>query len=385
LSDLGKQQRVSLKDADQIYQVSEKTRQLIADLRMQFDIDPKRGDWDEAIKQKNLTPMLHQIHAQLKQLLAVLQVHAARDKDIDQYAEKLLGLTETFYRLMDTSTPDVSYWFETTRRHIVLHITPLSIADKFSKIVSKSDAGWVFTSATLAVNNSFEHYQQLMGLNDAITLEMESPFDYPNQAMLCVPRYLPEPHERSIARHLVEISIRLIAAAKGRAFILFTSHHMMREVARQVREQQDTAILVQGESSKSSLLASFKSEQGAALFATGSFWEGIDVKGDALLCVMIDKLPFASPDDPLLQARIKDCRSKGGNAFASIQIPQAVIALKQGAGRLIRDSEDRGVLVICDNRLLTKQYGQTFIASLPPMRRTRSLDTVCQFLNEIED
>lgn len=384
LSDLGKQQRVSLKDADQIYQVGEKTRQLIADLRMQFDIEPKRGDWDEAIKHKNLNPMLEQIHAQLKQLLSVLDVHANRDKDIDQYAEKLLGMTETFYQLMDTSTPDVSYWFETTRRHIVLHITPLSIANRFSTIVEKSDAAWVFTSATLTVNNSFEHYQQLMGLQNASVIEMESPFDYQNQAMLCVPRYLPEPHERSIAKHLVEISIRLIDASKGRAFILFTSHHMMREVARQVREQQDIPILVQGESTKTSLLATFKSEQAAALFATGSFWEGIDVKGDALLCVMIDKLPFASPDDPLLQARIKDCKNKGGNPFASIQIPQAVIALKQGAGRLIRDSEDRGVLVICDNRLTTKQYGQTFIASLPPMRRTRSLNSVCQFLNGIE-
>jgi ATP-dependent DNA helicase DinG len=384
LSDLGKQQRVSLKDADQIYQVAEKTRQLIADLRMQFDIDPKRGDWDEAITQKKLMPMLTQIHTQLKQLLAVLDVHTSRDKEIDQYAEKLLGMTETFYRLMHTDTPDVSYWYETTRRHIVLHITPLSIASRFAKIVDKSDAAWVFTSATLTVNNSFEHYQQQMGLLDATVIEMESPFDYPKQAMLCVPRYLPEPHERSIARHLVDISIRLIDACRGRAFILFTSHYMMREVAKQVREQLNTPILVQGESTKSSLLAQFKAEQEVALFATGSFWEGIDVKGDALLCVMIDKLPFASPDDPLLQARIKDCKNKGGNAFASIQIPQAVITLKQGAGRLIRDSEDKGVLVICDNRLLTKQYGQTFLGSLPPMQRTRSLDKVCQFLQEIE-
>jgi ATP-dependent DNA helicase DinG len=384
LSDISKQQRVSLKDADQLSNVGEKTRQLIADLRLQFDIDPKRGDWDEAIKQKDLMPMLEQLHGQLKQLLAVMDVHAKRDKDIDQYAEKLLGMTETFYRLMHTDTPDVSYWYETTRRHIVLHITPLSIADKFSSIVNKSDAAWVFTSATLTVDASFKHYQQQMGLPDARVIEMESPFDYPNQAMLCVPRYLPEPHERSIAGHLVDIALRLINASKGRAFILFTSHYMMREVARQVRERQDTPVLVQGESTKTSLLAKFKAEQEVALFATGSFWEGIDVKGNALLCVMIDKLPFASPDDPLLQARIKDCKNKGGNAFASIQIPQAVITLKQGAGRLIRDSDDKGVLVICDNRLLTKQYGQTFISSLPPMQRTRCLDKVCDFLQEIE-
>lgn len=384
LSDISKQQKVALKDADQISQVGEKTRQLIADLRLQFDIEPKRGDWEEAIQQKNLQGMLEQIYAQLKQLIAVIDVHAKRDKDIDQYAEKLLGMTENFYKVIHTGKPDLSYWYETTRRHIVLHITPLSIADKFSSIVNKSDAAWVFTSATLTVNNSFEHYQKQMGLADARLLEMESPFDYPNQAMLCVPRYLPEPHERTIVQHLVEIALRLIQASQGRAFMLFTSHYMMREVARQVRERQDTPVLLQGESTKSSLLAQFKAEQDVALFATGSFWEGIDVKGNALLCVMIDKLPFASPDDPLLQARIKDCKNKGGNAFASIQIPQAVIALKQGAGRLIRDSDDKGVLVICDNRLLSKQYGQTFISSLPPMRRTRSLDKVCDFLQEIE-
>jgi ATP-dependent DNA helicase DinG len=384
LSDLGKQQRVTLKDADQIHLVAEKTRQYIADLRMQFDIEPKRGDWDEAIGQKALMPLLDQITSQLSQLLSVLSVHTGRDKDIDQYAEKLMAATETFKSLMNTKTPDVSYWYETTRRHIVLHMTPLSIADKFSKILDKSNAAWVFTSATLTVNNSFEHYQQQMGLAQAKVLEMDSPFDYQQQAMLCVPRYLPEPHERSIAQHLVKIAIRLIDAAKGRAFLLFTSHHMMREVARQVRDEIDTPILVQGESTKSSLLDDFKHIQSSALFATGSFWEGVDVKGDALLCVLIDKLPFASPDDPLLQARIKDCKSKGGNAFATIQIPQAVITLKQGAGRLIRDSSDRGVLVICDNRLLTKQYGQTFIGSLPPMRRTRSLDQVCDFLEAIE-
>ncbi|WP_395342345.1 ATP-dependent DNA helicase [Ningiella sp. W23] len=384
LNDLGKTQRVNLKDADQIQLVAEKTRQLIADLRMQFDIEPKRGDWDEAITQKALGPMLDQIYAQIKQLLAVLDVHSSRDKDIDQYAEKLLGMSETFHQLMNTKTPDVSFWYETTRRHIILHMTPLSIADRFSKIVEKSDAAWVFTSATLSVDGTFDHYQQQMGLNEARVIEMESPFDYQTQAMLCVPRYLPEPHERSMTQHLADISLRLIDASKGRVFLLFTSHWMMREIASRLKDEHDMSVLVQGEGSKTQLLETFKQEQDMPLLATGAFWEGIDVKGDALLCVLIDKLPFASPDDPLLQARIKDCTNKGGNAFASIQIPQAVISLKQGAGRLIRDSDDRGVLVICDNRLMTKNYGKTFVASLPDMQRTRSLDNICEFLTSIE-
>jgi len=273
LNDLGKAQRVNLKDADQIFQVAEKTRQLIADLRIQFDIDPKRGDWDEAIRQKQLLPLLEQIHGQLKQLLSVLDVHASRDKDVDQYAEKLLGMSETFYRLMNTSLPEQSYWYETTRRHIVLHITPLSIATRFSKIVNDSNAAWVFTSATLTVNHSFTHFQSLIGLPDARLIEMDSPFDYPNQAMLCVPRYLPEPHDRSITKQLVEISLGLIEASKGRAFILFTSHHMMREVSRRVREDYEVPVLVQGESTKSNLLKRFKQEPDMPLFATGSFWD----------------------------------------------------------------------------------------------------------------
>jgi ATP-dependent DNA helicase DinG len=234
------------------------------------------------------------------------------------------------------------------------------------------------------VDDNFDHYRNHMGLYDAKTLSLDSPFDYQNQAMLCIPRFLPEPNDRAIKYNLVDIACRLIDASKGRAFILFTSHAMMREVAALVEEKIDNPILVQGSTTKQALLDEYLKNQNAVLFGTGAFWEGVDVKGNDLLCVMIDKLPFASPDDPLLQARIEDCKKQGGNAFAQIQIPQAVITLKQGAGRLIRDETDKGVLVICDNRLVTKQYGQIFIASLPNMKRTRSLDAVAAFLNKIE-
>jgi ATP-dependent DNA helicase DinG len=246
------------------------------------------------------------------------------------------------------------------------------------------NAAWVFTSATLMVDDNFEHYQKHMGLNKAKTLSLDSPFDYQNQALLCIPRFLPEPNDRAIKYNLVDIACRLIDASNGRAFILFTSHAMMREVAALVEEKIDNPILVQGSTTKQALLDAYLSKQDAVLFGTGAFWEGVDVKGNDLLCVMIDKLPFASPDDPLLQARIEDCKKQGGNAFAQIQIPKAVIALKQGAGRLIRDETDKGVLVICDNRLVTKQYGQTFITSLPNMKRTRSLEAVEAFLHKIK-
>jgi ATP-dependent DNA helicase DinG len=233
------------------------------------------------------------------------------------------------------------------------------------------------------VDNGFAHFQRLMGLEEANTLSLDSPFDYPNQAILCVPRYLPEPSSWDMRAKLLEISIKLIAASGGRCFLLFTSHAMLRHIAKELEGKIDNPILVQGTTTKRALLDEYIQDKRAVLLGTGAFWEGVDVRGDDLTCVMIDKLPFASPDDPLLQARIEDCRKSGGNPFAQIQIPQAVISLKQGAGRLIRDETDKGVLVICDNRLITKDYAKTFLTSLPNMRKTRTIETALGFLQEL--
>ena len=188
-----------------------------------------------------------------------------------------------------------------------------------------------------------------------------------------------------IKQNLLEISERLIEASNGRCFLLFTSHAMLRDIAEKLKERVDNPILVQGTTTKRALLDEYLNTKDAVLLGTGAFWEGVDVRGDDLTCVLIDKLPFASPDDPLLQARMEDCRKSGGNPFAQIQIPQAVITLKQGAGRLIRDETDKGVLVICDNRLITKDYARTFLASLPDMRRTRNLGDALSFLKTISN
>ena len=250
--------------------------------------------------------------------------------------------------------------------------------------MESDDRGWVFTSATLVVDNDFTHFQRRMGLEKARTMMLDSPFDYEQQAMLCVPRYLPEPHMPTMRKQLVTIAKKLIKASGGRCFLLFTSHAALQEVAAALQEQIDNPVLVQGSTSKQALLSAYLSDPSAVLLGTGAFWEGVDVRGNDLVCVMIDKLPFAAPDDPLLQARLEECRKKGGNPFGSIQIPQAVITLKQGAGRLIRDPADAGVLVICDNRLVTKPYAQTFLGSLPPMKRTRDVGEVEKFLANIE-
>lgn len=286
--------------------------------------------------------------------------------------------------LCDAEQQGVSLWYETTQRHLILHLTPLSIAAKFRRFINAVPRGWVFTSATLTVDGGFTYFQKRMGLDDAKTLELESPFNYKDQAMLCVPRFLPEPNSFAMKDTLFETAKRLIKASKGRCFLLFTSHAMLREIAKRLEFEVPNKLLVQGTTTKQALLDAYLADESAVLLGTGAFWEGVDVRGNDLICVMIDKLPFASPDDPLLQARMEDVKKRGANPFAAIQIPQAVITLKQGAGRLIRDPTDKGVLVICDNRLVTKPYAQTFVSSLPDMQRTRSLDKVESFLQAIK-
>ena len=384
LKDLVKLQKVSLKDANQLSEFAEKCQYTVSDLRMQFAHDSERGNWLAAMKREPVAEQINLLLNYLGNLLEVGKIHDGRDKDLDALLEKINTSTERLRLFTFSDHKEVSLWFETTKYHLTLHLTPLSIAKQFNKVMNEREASWVFTSATLAIDGEFTHFQKLMGLQDAQSVCYDSPFDYQKQAMLCVPRYLPEPSSKNIKQALVDTAIALITAAKGRSFILFTSHYMMREVSGLVKEQIDNPVYVQGERSKAAILEDYLANSKSALFATGAFWEGVDVKGDDLLCVMIDKLPFASPDDPLLKARLDDCQKQGGSPFFDIQIPQAVIALKQGAGRLIRDFEDRGVLVICDNRLVTKPYASTFLASLPNMRKTRDLEKVQAFLSSIE-
>jgi ATP-dependent DNA helicase DinG len=201
--------------------------------------------------------------------------------------------------------------------------------------------------------------------------------------MLLVPRYLPEPNDARMGKALLKLAVPLIEANQGRCFFLFTSHRMLQWMANELPQHLSLPVLVQGTTSKRLLLEQFVETKHAVLLGTGSFWEGVDVRGDTLSCVIIDKLPFASPDDPLLQARNEDCQMKGLDPFALVQLPQAVITLKQGVGRLIRDVSDRGVLVICDNRLVTRPYGSVFLKSLPPMRRSRDLQAAVKFLEDL--
>lgn len=377
--------RTVLKDAKQLQTAAEKCKMIAADLRILFPENPGKGNWRQMLSRGDVQIQISKLTDSLNILYEVLKLHIGRDKDLDNIFERVSEAKGKLARLIDTTQLGVSLWYETTMRHIVMHLTPLSISKKFADFIAEPKRSWVFTSATLMVDGGFTHFQRQMGLDNATTLSLDSPFDYPNQAMLCVPRFLPEPNAREMRATLLDISIQLVKASRGRCFLLFTSHATLNAIASQLVDKIDNPILVQGSTTKRALLESYIENKDAVLLGTGAFWEGVDVRGDDLTCVLIDKLPFASPDDPLLQARIEDCRKSGGNPFVQLQIPKAAIALKQGAGRLIRDETDKGVLVICDNRLVTKDYGKIFMGSLPNMHRTRDLQKAVDFLHDIHN
>jgi len=375
--------RSKLTDVKQLGLAADKLQKTCQEFRLLFNYDPERGNWREKCQQQQFVQKFQRLKVDLDFLYQVIKLCVSRNEAIDNCFDRAVSLLAQYEIMVNVDINGISFWYETTPRHVVLHQTPLSVADKFSAYVKESGAGWIFTSATLAVDNSFEHFSQHLGLQGASELLLESPFDYQQQSQLVVPRYLPEANDKNRATHLAQLAQPLIAASKGACFMLFTSYRVMHQVAEALANSIDNPLLVQGQMAKRVLLEQFVANDNAVLLATASFWEGIDVRGDKLTCVIIDKLPFASPDDPLLQARCEDVRRQGGDAFAQIQLPQAVIALKQGVGRLIRDVSDRGVMVICDNRLVNRPYGQTFLKSLPPMKRSRDLVQAAKFLESI--
>jgi ATP-dependent DNA helicase DinG len=275
-------------------------------------------------------------------------------------------------------------WAEVFPQSVALHVTPLDAARSLGAAMASRACAWVFTSATLAVGDDFSHFCGRVGLRDARALRLESPFDFERNALLCMPQGLPDPSALDYTRRVLSEAWPLLQASQGRAFLLFTSYRALREAESELaRRDCPFPLLVQGSAPRDELLRRFRELGNAVLLGTGSFWEGVDVRGPALSLVVIDKLPFASPGDPLLQARLAAVRARGGEPFMELQLPQAVIALKQGVGRLIRDVDDRGVMMLCDPRLRTRAYGSVFIASLPRMRLASSCEEAEEFLRTI--
>ena len=384
INDLRLIYRSDIPDMLQLGNTLNKLETAVADLRLAFAGEGSRGDWRESLTSKTICDALHRVISDLDFLYKVLKLCLDRSDKIEHPFEKVLQFKNQLERAFDTTQTGYSYWYETTRRFLTINITPLNIANKFKEIIERTQASFTFASATLSVNDSLDHFNKSLGLKPDHQLLVESPFDYENQAVLCMPRYLPETSDDMMPHSLVKLAKALIKAAKGRTFLLFTSYRVMHLVYEGLSTATEYPVFMQGQSSKRIILEQFIRHGNAVLMGTASFWEGVDVRGDALSCVLIDKLPFTSPDDPLLQARMKDCELTGGEPFEDIQLPQAIINLKQGVGRLIRDHSDKGVLVICDNRLVTRKYGQTFLQSLPNMRRTRDFQSALQFLENIE-
>ncbi|HHX8269405.1 TPA: ATP-dependent DNA helicase [Vibrio diabolicus] len=372
--------RTEAKDMRQLQKVGEKLMQSAMDMRIVLGEPGFRGNWREALQSGSIKRELLRLTDSLELAIDVLKIALGRSQLLDTAFERANLIKGRIDRVCDVDITGYSYWYDTSPRHFALHITPLSVADKFHEQIEIKQGAWIFTSATLAVSGDFKHFTERLGLKPTKQFSLPSPFDYQKQARLCVPRYLPEPNSNGLADKLVRMLAPVIEENDGRCFFLCTSHSMMRELGEKFREVLDLPVLMQGEMSKQKTLAEFMELGNALLVATGAFWEGIDVRGDALSCVIIDKLPFTAPDDPLLKARIEDCRLRGGEPFAEVQIPDAVITLKQGVGRLIRDQKDHGALIICDNRLVTRDYGGIFLGSLPPIPRTRDLDGIKAFL-----
>lgn len=379
-------QLVALLHAKEVKELDEHSRQLtsaVQNMRLALAEPPRRKAWQEIANKPAIQEWIDAIKTKLQGLLELLNTQAERHEELSNLAKRCQEMLTKFTRLTSTTPLNQIHWYEVFSKAFSLHFTPMDIAEPFQQLMQARTQTWIFTSATLAVDNQFEHFIRQLGIKEARTLLLESPFDYRRQAVLYVPEQLVEANQPSYIEEVVNAAIPVLQASRGRAFMLFTSHASLQKAAELLQQRVDFPLFIQGQAPKIQLLEQFKQSKNAILLGTSSFWEGVDVRGDALTCVIIDKLPFTAPDDPILQARIAALTASGQNAFTEYQLPRAVLMLKQGAGRLIRDQADYGVLMICDLRLLQRSYGHTFLASLPRMARTRNLAKVVGFLNAI--
>ncbi|PIF21813.1 ATP-dependent DNA helicase [Candidatus Pantoea floridensis] len=374
--------RTEVRDVQQLQKSADRLAQCAQDFRLTLGEPGFRGNLRDLLSDNNIMRMFTLLDDALELCYDVIKLSLGRSALLDAAFERAALYRTRLKRLRAIEEPGFSYWYECNSRHFTLALTPLSVAERFREVMDNRKAAWIFTSATLAVNEQMSHFSSRLGVDNAITMILDSPFDYTQQALLCVPRNMPEPNHPGGARQLARMMKPLIDANKGRCFFLCTSHKMMRELAIEFRASMTLPVLLQGETSKGQLLKQFLEAGNALLVATSSFWEGVDVRGEALSLVIIDKLPFTSPEDPLLKARMEDCRLRGGDPFNDVQLPDAVITLKQGVGRLIRDTDDRGVLVICDQRLVSRPYGGLFLNSLPPTPRTRDIARAIEFVRQ---
>src|SRR3954469_10361949 len=353
------------------------------DLRLALGEAGTRLAWSQAATLPGFLDSVSKLSQALRQVQEPLAAQAERSEGLDACARRAGAASALLLRLHEESAGEVR-WVEVFGQAAQLHLTPLSCAELFRRQMADHPRAWIFTSATLAVGEDFNHFKRELGLPQAEARRWTSPFDFASQALLYIPKGLPaDPNDPLFTEAVVQAALPILRASGGRAFLLFTTLRALRRAHEFLRDRIDFPLLVQGTGSRSDLLARFRTMGNAVLLGSQSFWEGVDVRGEALSLVVIDKLPFAPPDDPVLAARIEGMRAEGGNPFNDLQLPQAVLQLKQGAGRLIRDETDRGVLMLCDPRLVSRPYGRRIIRSLPPMKLTRESAEVEAFFARI--
>ena len=343
----------------------------------------ERGRHELAGIIERIRPPLTALSVALRELMdAIAQLRDA-SADIDKLHEQLYSAIERLSHLSSDETWDGLRWLDVNPRSIRLHLTPLDVADNLGAMINTGSQAWIFTSATLAVGTDFTHFTSRMGLKGATGLTFPSPYALADNGLVWLPPGLPPPSDGGHTMAMLEAVLPMLDLTAGGMFCLFTSHRAL-DAARQwiktrKRRLGGRPLLVQGDAPRDDLLRRFRQHGNAVLLGTGSFWEGVDVRGPALTIVAIDKLPFASPGDPLMMARLEFIRRQGGNGFTGHQLPLAVLALKQGAGRLLRDESDYGVIVLCDPRVTTKYYGKMFLDALQPMPATRAMEDVQAF------
>ena len=357
--------------------------QAVADLRLSFPRakqEEQRRAWEDIKNSKRVILAMATLLQQARAVHQVLSDNAERGSKLENCCSRMEQALEMVEIFNQPEEEDWVRWVEIHKKTFTLHRTPLDVSDFFREGLDGRKSLSIFTSATLRAGKKFVHFQKQLGLEEDVeTWAADSPFDFQNQSLLYLPKEMPDSYDPSYTRRLIELATPVLKLTGGRAFILFTSHRALEEAANLLSGVIDYPLLIQGDAPRHQLLEEFKSQGNAVLLGAASFWEGVDVKGPALSCVIIDKLPFAAPKEPVLEARLRRMEERGENRFWEHQLPEACLTLKQGAGRLLRDKNDYGILMIGDPRLKSMKYGQVFLRSLPKIPRTTSLADVEAF------
>jgi ATP-dependent DNA helicase DinG len=353
--------------------------QAVQQLRLAFGKRDLRADWRDWARESRIETVLDQLAQALADLDKLLEVAAERGRLLAQMRRRCSLQVQRLDSFRDETSEHWVRWLDIQGAHVNLHRTPIDVSETFQARLGSYGCNAIYTSATLAVAGDFSHFTGQLGLRDAATRHWPGPFDYKEQALLYLPPDLPDPNTPDYIAAVVKAALPVLIASGGRAFLLFTSHRALQEAARLLAGKVEFPLLVQGEAPRGQLLDRFRAEGNAVLLGTSSFWEGVDVRGEALTCVIIDKLPFPPPDDPIYAARAGRMKAEGIDPFMNYALPQMVITLKQGIGRLIRDQHDYGVLMLCDPRLRSRGYGKRVLAALPPMPQTRDVKDVDNF------